>query len=585
MARPLRIGNCSGFYGDRFAAMREMLDGGELDVLTGDYLAELTMLILFRSRAKDPAKGYATTFLRQLEECLGTAWEKGVRIVANAGGLNPAGCADAVRLLANKLGLRINVAHVEGDDLLPRLAEIRADDPAALANLDTGKPLAAEPLTANAYLGGWGIAAALDAGAQVVVTGRVTDAALVIGPAAWWHGWARDDWDALAGALVTGHVLECGAQATGGNYSFFTDIPSNEHLGFPLAEIADDGSSVITKHPGTGGAVTVGTVTAQLLYEIGSPNYLNPDVSAQFDTIRLEQETTDRVRISEVRGTPPPPTTKVCLNLLGGFRNSMTFLLTGLDIEAKADLVKRQLAPVLASVESVTWSLARTDHEDPDTNEQAAATLRVTVKDPDAARIGRPFSSAAVEIALASYPGCTLTSPPGDASMYGVYWPALVPNETVEQVTVLEDGTRIDVPAPPATATESSTGHRAALPRADLSGGSTRGALGTLVGARSGDKGGNANVGVWTQTDAAFGWLSRGLTVDKFKELLPETKELVVDRYDLPNIRALNFVVRGLLGDGVAASTRQDPQAKGLGEWLRARHVNIPLALLEEDGT
>ena len=587
MARPVRIGNCSGFYGDRFAAMREMLEGGDLDVLTGDYLAELTMLILFRSQAKDPARGYATTFVRQLEDCLGLAWEKGVRIVANAGGLNPAGCADAVRELATRLGLRVNVAHVEGDDLLAKVPELRGTDGSGLANLDTRAPLTGDPLTANAYLGGWGIATALDAGAQVVITGRVTDAALVIGPAAWWHKWSRDAWDSLAGALVTGHVLECGAQATGGNYSFFTEIPDNTHLGFPLAEIAEDGSSVVTKHPGTGGAVTVGTVTAQLLYEIGAPDYLNPDVTARFDTIRLEQEDVDRVRISGVRGLPPPRTTKVCLNLLGGFRNSMTFLLTGLDIEAKADLVRRQLTPVLDGVDSVTWTLARTDHDDPETNEQAVASLRVTVKDADAKKIGRPFSSAAVEIALASYPGCTLTSPPGDASMYGVYWPALVPNDVVEQVVVLDNGDRV-----PIEATAWSAGARIRdevdSMGAELTGGagarsgSMRAPLGTVAGARSGDKGGNANLGVWVESDAAYAWLSAGLTVEKFKELLPETKEYDVDRYDLPNIRALNFVIHGLLGEGVAAGTRQDPQAKGLGEWLRARHVNIPLALLED---
>jgi hypothetical protein len=289
--------------------------------------------------------------------------------------------------------------------------------------------------------------------------------------------------------------------------------------------------------------------------------------------------------VSDVRGFLPPATTKVCLNLVGGFRNSMTFLLTGLDVEAKADLVKRQLAPTLSGIESVTWNLARTDHDDPDTNEQAVAMLRVTVKDADANKIGRPFSSAAVEIALASYPGCTLTSPPGDASMYGVYWPALVPNDEVEQVVVLDDGRRVKVEAAPtstAARIETATARlqAATSARRDV----LRAPLGTLVGARSGDKGGNANVGVWTDTDEAYGWLSSGLTVEKFKELLPETKEYDVDRYDLPNIRALNFVVHGLLGEGVAAGTRQDPQAKGLGEWLRSRHVNIPVDLLEEDG-
>ena len=583
MARPLRIGNCSGFYGDRFAAMREMLEGGDLDVLTGDYLAELTMMILFRIRLKDPKGGYATSFLRQLDDCLGLAWEKGVRIVANAGGLNPAGCATAVRDLAQRLGLTIKVAHVEGDDVLPRMAELR-DAGVALPNLDTGAPLVADPLTANAYLGGWGIAAALDAGADVVVTGRVTDAALVIGPAAWWHRWERDNWDALAGALVTGHILECGAQTTGGNYSFFTEIPNLEHAGFPLAEIADDGSSVITKHEGTGGAVTVGTVTAQLLYEIGGPFYLNPDVTADFASIQLTQDGSDRVRVSGVQGIAPPTTTKVCLNLVGGFRNRMEFLLTGLDIDAKAALVQRQLAPVLDGVRDVTWSLARTDHEDPATNEQAVATLRLTVKDSDDKRIGRPFSNAAVEIALASYPGCTLTSPPGAASMYGVYWPAVMPNELVRHEAVLPDGSRIAV-EPPKETTDKPPQQAKLRNFADAgpaSNGTLRAPLGTLVGARSGDKGGNANIGVWAETDAAYGWLSRGLTVDKLRDLLPETADLRIDRHELPNIRALNFVVHGLLGEGVSAGTRQDPQAKGLGEWLRSRHVNIPLALIED---
>src|SRR4051794_12499113 len=464
--------------------MHEMLAGGDLDVLTGDYLAELTMLILFRSRLKDPDRGYATTFVRQLDECLGLAWEKGVRIVANAGGLAPAGCAAAVRDVATRLGLRVNVAHVEGDDLMPRLAELRAAD-VDFANLDTGAALAGDPLTANAYLGGWGIAAALDAGAQVVVTGRVTDAALVIGPAAWWHGWARDDWDRLAGALVAGHVLECGTQATGGNYAFFEEIPGLEHLGFPVAEIDADGTTVITKHPDAGGAVTVGTVTAQLLYEIQSPRYLNPDVTADFATIRLTEIGPDRVEISGVAGHRPPDTTKVALNLVGGFRNSMTFLLTGLDIDAKAELVRRQLEPAVADVADVTWTLAHTEHDDPPTNEQAAATLRLTVKDADDKRIGRPFSNAAVEIALASYPGCTLTSPPGNATMYGVYWPAAVPDDEVGHWVVLDDGRRVQIAPTPGEPFRpfSSAQFMAAAPPPDAP--TLRAPLGTIVGARS----------------------------------------------------------------------------------------------------
>ena len=281
-SEPLRIANCSGFYGDRLAAAREMIEGGPIDYLTGDYLAELTMLILFKSRQKDAAKGYATTFLRQMEDVLGLAMDRGVKIVTDAGGLNPAGLATEMRALADKLGIKANIAHIEGDDLLGKLPHLQAAGH-ELRHLDTGRPLAelkAAPLTANAYLGAWGIVEALKHGANVVICPRVTDASIVVGPAAFHFDWSRGDWDRLAGAVVTGHILECGAQATGGNYAFFREVPGLEHPGFPLAEMRADGSSVITKHPDTGGLVSVGTVTAQLLYEIDGHRYLNPDVVA-----------------------------------------------------------------------------------------------------------------------------------------------------------------------------------------------------------------------------------------------------------------------------------------------------------------
>jgi hypothetical protein len=579
--RPLRIGNCSGFYGDRLAAMREMLEGGDLDVLTGDYLAELTMLILFRSRLKNPDGGYANTFVRQLEDCVGLAVERGVRIVTNAGGLNPAGLAAKVREVLTKLGVDTTVAHVEGDDLLPRLGEL-SDAGHDLANLDTGVPLRdapAPPVTANAYLGAWGIVESLAAGAQIVVTGRVTDASLVVGPAAWFHRWSRSDWHALAGAVVAGHILECGAQTTGGNYAFFTDVPDLTHPGFPIAEVHADGSSVITKHPHTGGLVSVGTVTAQLLYELAEPDYLGPDVTTRFDTIRLEPDGPDRVRVLGVAGLPPPPTTKVCLNYLGGWRNSVTFLLTGLDIEAKAELVSRTLAPVLSTVGEYDIRLERTARPDPPTNAEAVARLTVTVKDADAVAVGRAFSSACVELGLASYPGFTMTAPPGDGAPFGVYWPALVPNEVVSHVAVLPDGRRVTVP-PIGGATLPPTQARGPDRSARDRGPTTRAPLGYVYGARSGDKGGNANVGVWGADDDAYDWLSSELTVERLVELLPEIGELRVDRFLLPNLHAVNFVIHRFLGEGVASGTRLDPQAKGLGEWLRARLVDLPDRLL-----
>ncbi|GAA4419089.1 DUF1446 domain-containing protein [Actinokineospora soli] len=547
----IRIGNISGFYGDRLTAMREMLDGGDIDVLTGDYLAELTMLILGRQRMKDPSAGYARTFLKQAAECLGDALDRGVKIVVNAGGLNPAGLADAVRAL----GFPARVSHVEGDDLLPRAADLGL----------TGA------LTANAYLGAWGIAACLRAGADVVVTGRVTDASLVVGAAAAHHGWKPDDYDALAGATAAGHVIECGAQATGGNYAFFTEIPDLHHPGFPIAEVHADGSSVITKHPGTGGAVTVETVTAQLLYEIQGPAYLGPDVTTHFTTIHLTPDGPDRVRLTGVRGTPPPDTVKVCVNTLDGFRNSATFILTGLDIDAKAALVRDQLG------DDVTWTLARTDREDADTEETASAFLHATIRTPDPAR-AKAFSRKAVELALSSYPGFTLTAPPSDGTPVGIYRPEYVPRAEVPHTAVHHDGTREHIPW--LDVSRASSSPITVEPGPWLGGPTRRLPLGLVAGTRSGDKGGDANLGVWVRTRRAYPWLVDHLTVERLKELLPEAADLEVERYEFPNLNALNFILKGLLGQGVAASTRFDPQAKGLGEWLRSRHVDIPEELL-----
>ncbi|WP_251022203.1 acyclic terpene utilization AtuA family protein [Streptomyces sp. ISL-10] len=600
--------------------MREMLTGGPLDVLTGDYLAELTMLILGRDRLKDPRLGYAKTFLRQLEDTLGTAHERGVRIVTNAGGLNPAGLAEAVRALAGRLGIPVRVAHVEGDDVSARFPDA---------------------LTAHAYLGGAGIAACLRAGADIVVTGRVTDAALVTGPAAAHFGWGPKEYDRLAGAVVAGHVLECGTQATGGNYAFFSghDV---RRPGFPLAEIHADGTAVVTKHDGTGGFVDIGTVTAQLLYETGGARYAGPDVTARLDTVRLAEDGPDRVRVSGVRGEAPPPTLKVGLNRIGGWRNEVVFVLTGLDVEAKARLVREQLQDALGKQRpaEVRWELARTDSTDADTEERASAYLRLVVRDPDAERVGRAVSGAAIELALGSYPGFHVTAPPGKGAPYGVFDAVYVRADTVPHTAVLPDGERVHVSTaddarPPVPARDAPGGHGrpggdpkcasapAAVAAGDATGGgpgdtdtdtedggtparapetadgfvdpadggpalpeplppgpTRRAPLGLVMGARSGDKGGDANIGVWARTDDAWRWLAHELTVERLRVLLPETDGLPVVRHVLPNLRALNFVVGSILGEGVAAQARFDPQAKALGEWLRARYADIPEALL-----
>lgn len=589
MTDPIRIANCSGFYGDRPSGAREMVEGGPIDVLTGDWLAELTMLILSRTRAKRPGGGYARTFVSQMEEVMGTCLDRGIKVVSNAGGLDPDGCADAVQEVADTLGLSPTIAYVDGDDLMPRLTELA--ESGALQPFDDGVSYGDGGLgdisrfvTANAYLGCFGIVEALARGADIVITGRVTDAAVVCGPAAWHHGWQRDDFDQLAGAVVAGHLIECSGQVTGGNYSFFTEIPFAEQprFGFPWAEIAADGSSVIGKHDGTGGLVSVGTVTSQLLYEIGGPDYLGPDVTTRFDSIELAQVGDDRVAVTGVRGQAPPSTLKVATNELGGFRNSFSVALTGLDIDEKAALAQATFWDACPygpdDFDSITSRVVRTDHDDPDTQEAATALWRVTVKDRDERKVGRAFSDANVHTALSGIPGMYgLGGMPGPGSPFGVYRPATVPSDLVPQYVHVDGRTvQVDSAAPSGEPADVEVVEPSSPP-----GGTTRDVpLGTIAGARSGDKGGNANVGVFVRTDDEWTWLDSFLTAERFGELLPEAGELEITRYRFPTIRSLNFVVHGLLEEGVAASTRQDGQAKAVGEWLRARVVPIPESLL-----
>ncbi|MFC4532987.1 acyclic terpene utilization AtuA family protein [Sphaerisporangium dianthi] len=607
--RPIRIANASGFYGDRGAAFAEMVTGGDVDVVTGDYLAEVTMLVLAKARARDPEAGYAASFPAQLAPVLGAVLSRGLKVVVNAGGLNPRGLADRLTAQARAAGLAPRVACVVGDDLMERLGELQAAGH-PLAHTERGTPLAGSgltPLTANAYLGGWGIVRALEAGADIVVCGRVSDAALTVGPAAWWHGWARDDWDRLAGAVAAGHVIECGAQATGGNYSSFLQVPGLTRPGFPIAEVAADGGAVITKHPGTGGAVTVGTVTAQLVYEIQGTRYLNPDVTTLLDTLSLRQAGHDRVEIAGTRGAPPPPFAKVAVTALGGYENEITLVLTGRHIEQKAELVERAVREGLA--EGCSAAFQRVGTAAPDAADQNAASclLRIAVKGPEEKAVGRSFSGLVVGLALGSYPGFYATGAPRGAHSYGTYWPATVPVTEVDHQVVLPDGTVESVPWPPTAqppeepASSAPPGGSESTPRgwestppgpaadgtaagrdagADGADGTlVRVPLGEVADARSGDKGGNANLGLWTRDEESYAWLRGALTVDRLRALLPEAADLPIDRYDLPNLRALNFVVHGLLGEGATATSRFDAQAKALGEFVLSRLVDVPAAV------
>ena len=587
--RPIRVGNCSGFYGDRASAMADMARAGGIDVLTGDYLAEVTMLILGKARAKDSTKGYATTFLAHLDAALEHLVANGIRLVVNAGGLNPAGLADATRELIARHGYDLRVSHIGGDDVFGRLDALQQAGH-LLPHLTSDEPLSSwphQPLTANAYLGGFGIARALDHGADVVITGRVADASPIVGAAAWWWSWTQDDYDGLAGAVAAGHVIECGPQATGGNFSGFRTIADLVQPGFPIAEIAADGSSVITKNPGTGGAVTQDTVTAQLLYEIGDPAYLNSDVITHLDTATLADLGDDRVLIRGVRGSAPPATTKVAITGVGGWENSMILALTGTDLDAKAALVEGAVHDYIEAVDGIDAvaidRIGQAQH-DPDSQNAGTQLLRIAVQGTKEAA-GRAFSSRMVELALSSYPGMYSLGPPQPGSAFGVYWPALLDQAVLDHMVHHFDGTtEVIAPGNPhgtrvaVTAQADPSSAQSAQPAWTDELVVT--SLGDLVHARSGDKGGDANLGVWVRNRHAWEWLNSTLTVDELRRLLPETRELTIARYELPNLGAVNFLIRGLLGTGATSSLRLDAQAKALGEWLRARSAKVPRHLV-----
>ncbi len=589
MAKSIKIANCSGFYGDRIMAAKEMVAGGPIDVLTGDYLAELTMAILYHQKqTRGEHLGYVGTFLKQIKEVAETCKAQDIKIVSNAGGLNPEGMADEIEKLLAELGVNSKVAWIDGDDISDDLERFQADGE-MLSNIDQGIPLSeatGKVVTANTYFGAWGIKEALDQGADIVICPRVTDAAVVIGPAAWKFNWARNDYDALAGALVAGHIIECGAQCCGGNYAFFEEVPSFRNVGYPIAEIEADGNFTITKHPGTGGLVSIGTVTAQLLYEISTPAYYNPDVIAHFDTVKLEQSGADRVYVSNCRGSSPPPSHKVCINILGAHKQSIEVLLTGLDIEKKAELYLDAVFHNLGGREQfddVDVQLIRSDKEDPATNEEAYAALRITVTTDDPSKVGRLFAAKVTELSLAGIPGNTSR---GKSDYNGApvlaHWPAMLDSSKVTERVHINGKTTEVLPTQRLGLEEIYYQKVPVKIGTPPRGKTLRLPFGRLYGTRSGDKGGCANCGVWAKTDLAYAYLHEFLTVEKFKELAPDMASYRIERYDMPNLKALNFYIHDVLGEGVSSNHRIDKQAKSFSEYLRAKYIDAPQMLIDE---
>ena len=586
----IKIANCSGFYGDKLSAAKDLVDGGPIDVLTGDYLAELTMAILFGQKMqRGEDKGYVGTFLKQINQIAKSCKEKNIKIVSNAGGLNPKSMAIEIEKILKEQSIDMKVAYIDGDDLMPTISNLKKSGE-EFKNIDKGKKLdesGYSPLTANAYLGAWGIKEALDKGADIVVCPRVTDAAVVIGPAAWKFNWKRDNYDALAGALAAGHIIECGCQATGGNYAFFKEVESFDNVGYPIAEIYDDGSFYVTKHPDTGGLVSTGTVTAQLLYEINSPAYVNPDVIAHFDTLKIEEVEKDKVFVSGCRGSSPPDKHKVCINLAGGFRNGMEIILTGLDIEDKAKVFTDALFNSVGGrkqFDDVSIQLHRTDKENPNSNEEAMASLLVSVKSKDQNLVGRLFSAKIIELALANIPGFFAQGGVKSSGPVIIYWPALVNSKHIKEKVHI-DGEEIEVIPTSQLELEEIYYQKEPVKIKKIKKEDEKEIyFGEIYGTRSGDKGGCANLGVWGKNAHSFAFLHDFLTVKKLKELLPDLNQYKIERFELANINSLNFYIHDILQDGVSSNDKKDGQAKSLGEYLRAKKVKVPQSIIGDIG-
>ena len=582
----IKIANCSGFYGDKLSAAKELVDGGPIDVLTGDYLAELTMAILYGQKInRGEDKGYVGTFLKQIKEVAKDCKEKNIKIVSNAGGLNPKSMAKEIEKILNDQAIDMKVAYIDGDDLLPRM-EALSESGEKFENIDKKIPLddsGYTALTSNVYLGAWGIKEALDNGADIVVCPRVTDAAVVIGPAAWKFNWKRNDYDALAGALAAGHIIECGCQATGGNYAFFKEVESFDNVGYPIAEILEDGSFYITKHAGTGGLVSKGTVTAQLLYEISSPAYVNPDVISHFDTLKIEEIEKDRVYVSGCRGSSPPKNHKVCINLAGGFRNGMEIILTGLDIEEKAKVFTDALFNSVGGqdqFDEVSIQLHRTDKEDPSSNEESMASLVISVKSMNPDLVGRLFSAKIIELALANIPGFFAQGGVKSNGPVIVYWPALIDSKHIKERVHIDDR-EIEITPTSQMDFEDMYYQKEPVEIEEIDIKNEKSIFfGDIYGTRSGDKGGCANLGVWAKNSKSYAFLNKFLSVKKLKELLPDLKNFNIERYELSNINSLNFYIHDILEDGVSSNNRKDSQAKSLGEYLRAKVIKVPNSIL-----
>jgi len=599
--RIIRIGGASGFWGETSLATAQLLEDGALDYLVYDYLAEITMSIMARARATAPALGYATDFVTAaLRPNLAEIARQGVKVISNAGGVNPQACAAAVRQLVDAAGLDLRVAVVSGDDLLPRVAQLASRKPAEMFSGDAFPP-ADKLASINAYLGAFPIAEALDAGADIVITGRVVDSAVTLGACIHEFGWGRGDLDRLAGGSLAGHILECGPQATGGNFTDWELVADRyADIGYPIAEIAEDGGFVCTKPAGSGGLVTPHTVGEQMLYEIGDPQcYVLPDVVCDFSAVRLEQQGADRVSVQGARGYPPPAECKVSATWADGFRSGLVWFFCGFDADRKARVfadaalqrARRRLSA--AGLPDFTETLVELigDESHYGARRALSGAREVAVK-----IAARHPESKALGILLQEVTGLALGGPPGLTGFAGArpkpspvirLYSFTLPKAELdirielgdrqwahaepEQERVFHPG-QVVRPAPPAITPDDVDLVTVPLIRLAL--------------ARSGDKGDKANIGVIARRPTLLPWIWRGLSeaavAGAFAHFLDGRTARPVERYFLPGSCAINFLLHGVLGGGGVASLRNDPQGKTYAQLLLDYPIPVPVTLVED---
>ncbi|MGR3622806.1 acyclic terpene utilization AtuA family protein [Pseudophaeobacter sp.] len=592
----LRIGGASGFWGDASVATPQLLAAGGLDFIVYDYLAEITMAILARARAKDPKAGYASDFITAaMAPNLGEIAAQGLRIISNAGGMNPRACADALRAEIKKQGLALKVAVVLGDDLLDRRDEIAATAPREMFR-GSALPPQDKIASINAYLGAFPIAAALDRGADIVLTGRCVDSAVTLGAAIHHFGWAQEDLDALARGSLAGHILECGPQATGGNFTDWRDVAEGlAEIGYPIVALHGDGSFEVGKPKGSGGLVSRGTVGEQMLYEIGDPQaYLLPDVACDFSGVTLEEIGPDCVRVAGARGLGVPDSYKTCLTWADGYRSGHIFTFYGLEAEAKAQHFSET---VLKRCRKTLQGLRAPDYSDVSVeligSESQFGAQRATQASREvAAKIAvRHTDARAVGLFLKEATGLGLATPPGLSGFAGArpkpspvmaLFSYLTPKDQVA-VTLLDEAGALACPVLPGPAVFAAP--RPAEPEPPQASNIIDVPLVELAWGRSGDKGDIANIGVMARAPALMPWIWAAMTPahlqNVFGHFLHSDEAAQIERFYLPGSTSMNILLHGALGGGGTSSLRNDPQAKGYAQLLLAAPIPVDAALIE----